>query len=135
MSVPRPPSRRVAVFTGSRSLSEKYRRGVQTILRELVKEKAIILVGCANGLDKMVREYLAQVAYGRVEVHTADWGNLGRKAGHKRNGDMIDSAVELAIKNDVRIECYAYPAGVSPGTRDCMRRAKEAGATIYQGTP
>ncbi len=129
--MPRRPNRRVCVFTGSRILPSRWNARVCSTLDPLIAARALILVGCAAGLDGMVRKYLNKLSY-PCTVFVADWGKHGKAAGPKRNGEMIDHAVELAIENDCRIECFAFPLSVSPGTRGCMRLAREAGAIIYE---
>lgn len=59
----------------------------------------------------------------RVEVHPADWPRHGKAAGHRRNAEMV------ALGADV---CLAFPLGESRGTRDCVRRARDAGIPVVE---
>lgn len=51
------------------------------------------------------------------ERHPADWARYGRAAGPIRNAGMVARGANA---------CAAFPLGRSPGTRDCIRRAKQA---------
>lgn len=46
-------------------------------------------------------------------------------AGNYRNQEMVDARADL---------CVAFPLGDSPGTRDCMARAKAAGIRVVDIT-
>ncbi|GII87101.1 hypothetical protein Ssi03_50910 [Sphaerisporangium siamense] len=52
------------------------------------------------------------------EPHPADWDAHGDQAGPIRNAEMV------ALGAD---ECVGWPLGRSPGTWDCLRKAKAAG--------
>jgi hypothetical protein len=54
------------------------------------------------------------------EDHPADWTAHGRAAGPIRNTEMVTLDAD---------ECVAFP-GDGPGTRDCMRKAAEAGIPV-----
>lgn len=58
------------------------------------------------------------------EVHDADWNEYGRAAGPIRNQEMVDAGADV---------CLAFPTG-GPGTRDCMRRARDAGIRVFDMT-
>lgn len=58
-----------------------------------------------------------------VEAYAANWFLHGNSAGPIRNQRMVD----LRPAADV---CIAAPLGKSPGTRDCMARAREAGILV-----
>lgn len=51
----------------------------------------------------------------------ANWPVLGKRAGFERNQRMVDMMPDLVL---------AFPEGESRGTRDCMRRASEAGIRV-----
>lgn len=83
-----------------------------------------IVVGCAHGLDEMVRAWCdltldcPDVDY---EVFHARWKELGKKAGHVRNAEMIATKPDLVI---------AFPGGI--GTANCVRQAKKAGIPVIE---
>lgn len=60
-----------------------------------------------------------------VEEHPADWFRYGNSAGAIRNQHMVNLRPAANI-------CIAAPLGKgeSPGTRDCMRRARAAGILV-----
>ena len=134
-------NRRVVIFTGSRHLTGDYWQRLTPILEKAVADEAWCLVGDnADGLDAMVRMHLNGIrfhprrqAYPRLLVFFADWKAHKKAAGPLRNEEMVNKAIELAIENDVQIECFAFfmRRMKCSGTRDCVRRAKEAGASIH----
>lgn len=56
-----------------------------------------------------------------VEEHPADWVLYGKAAGGIRNQRMVARGADRLV---------AAPVGASPGTRDCIRRAKAAGIPV-----
>lgn len=62
-----------------------------------------------------------------VEEYPASWGLYGKAAGGIRNQHMVN----LKPTADVLV---AAPLGKSPGTRDCIRRAKAAGIRVVDIT-
>ena len=88
-------------------------------------EEIIIVHGGATGADAIAKRWaLSKKLFGehiRDEPHPAKWGVQGTAAGPIRNQEMIDAGADI---------CLAFPLGESPGTRDCMRRAKKAGIPV-----
>lgn len=98
-----------------------------------------------KGLDLIVDEQARRL--GMVpEPHPADWdlcapgcrpshrrpkkrgtGTYCPTAGHRRNAEMVDLGVEYWC-------CLAFPLVPSPGTRDCMKRARLAGIRVINCT-
>ena len=62
-----------------------------------------------------------------IEEYPADWDRYGKAAGGIRN----QTRVNLQPLADVLV---AAPLGPSPGTRDCIRRAKAAGIPVVDIT-
>lgn len=54
----------------------------------------------------------------KVEEYPANWDRYGKAAGGIRNQHMVSLGAD---------ELVAAPLGKSPGTRDCMARARKAG--------
>jgi len=80
----------------------------------------IIHGGCPTGADA----HAAQWAFDfdvREEVYPANWEMYGKAAGLFRNQQMVDAGADV---------CLAFPLGESRGTRDCVRRAVEAGIPV-----
>lgn len=59
----------------------------------------------------------------QVEAYAANWFLYGNSAGPIRNQRMVD----LRPAADI---CIGTPLGKSPGTRDCMARARKAGILV-----
>lgn len=83
-----------------------------------------VLVGCCpSGADRFAREWCR--AHGvPFRRYVAQWGMFGRRAGPRRNQQMIDAAPEGST-------VLAFPRG-GPGTADCIRRAVAAGLEVVQ---
>lgn len=81
-----------------------------------------VSVGDANGLDRMVRNLCRQLGI-RFVVHTAYWDRLGKRAGHERNGRVIQGC-------DVLFAFYGDD-GATPGTTDCINQARAAGLEVH----
>lgn len=84
---------------------------VSDVLRTLSPDH--IYVGCAKGLDKLVREY-AEKNRTPMTVFYADWDKYGKPAGHIRNKTMLESAGADAM-------VIAFPGG--RGTENCVTTA------------
>lgn len=78
--------------------------------------------GELHGADYLAHQVATNWGYG-VEPHPAEWEKYGRKAGPIRNQLMVDLGADV---------CLAFPLGRSPGTRDCMRRARAAGIPVIE---
>lgn len=83
----------------------------------------LIVHGGASGVDHAF-EQVARMAGVPTEVHPASWEVHGRRAGPIRNQAMVDGGADvcLAFHRDLRR---------SRGTRDCVRRALEAGIPCW----
>ncbi len=82
-------------------------------------EGTVLIHGDAPGVDTQAADIWK--GWGLpVEAHPADW-SIGKKAGPLRNQEMVDLGADL---------CLAFVAPESRGTRDCLRRAEEAGIPV-----
>jgi ABC-type sugar transport system substrate-binding protein len=72
------------------------------------------------GADFLADEIAREVGL-EVEQHLPDWNRYGKAAGPLRNQEMVDAGADV---------CLAFPAGESRGTRNCMRKAEEAGIPV-----
>ena len=101
-------------FTGGRNYNN-YRAVEETMhLIGALRDDVDILVGCASGLDSLVR----QIAKGKVTVFKANWNLHGKAAGPIRNGEMLESANLL----------IAFPGG--KGTDNCIGQAVQLGIPV-----
>jgi hypothetical protein len=107
-----------------------------------------VVHGAAPGADTYADIWAkARAGHGvTVDPHAADWdtcspdcpppaghrrlrgtqGSYCPTAGHRRNQLMVDLGAAL---------CLAFPLGKATGTRDCMRRARQAGITVWEVLP
>lgn len=86
------------------------------------QEVTVVHGGCPTGLDKIIDEVAREFGC-RVEKVEADWKTHGKAAGPLRNQEMVDRGADV---------CLGFPLGVSSGTRDCMRRAAQAGIPVVE---
>lgn len=63
-------------------------------------EITIVHGGCPTGADAMAHDVAQWMNY-NIEVHPADWEKHGKRAGPRRNREMIKSGVDrvIAFKN------------------------------------
>jgi hypothetical protein len=112
----------ILLITGSRDYPVP--NAIAEELRAVCHRADLIIVGCCpTGIDVLVRtEFLNHVEF------KADWSQ-GKKAGPKRNQEMVDLAQRFKASGH-KVACYAFPSETSRGTYDCARRAKEAGIAV-----
>lgn len=85
---------------------------------------AVIIHGAARGADSIAWEVAQNYADRfQVEVYPANWKMHGKAAGHIRNQQMLDEG-----KPDL-VLAFRLP-GVSRGTDDMIRRARQAGLPV-----
>lgn len=78
-----------------------------------------VVVGCARGIDYYARKYCKQNNI-KLNLFEADWNNLGKNAGSKRNEDMGNYLVE---KRDGGEDCLVVACrfNMSVGTTHMIR--------------
>ena len=104
--------RRIA-FSGCRDFTPSEKQ-VEWAFQVFVRAdtEAVLVGDCPTGVDEAIREYCSTW---KPKVYTADWDNLGRKAGPIRNKAMIDDA-----------DCLiAFWDGKSRGTGNCIKCAND----------
>lgn len=78
-----------------------------------------VVSGCQRGADKLGERWAKE--YGHpVKQFYADWNQFGNAAGPLRNGRMAKYAEAL----------IAFWNGISPGTENMIKQAKEQGLKI-----
>ncbi|AXH67892.1 hypothetical protein J4T99_gp087 [Mycobacterium phage Bromden] len=131
-------TRRILV-TGSRDWTDRNRVFVTLSIHMVGVDSAVIVHGyCPTGADLFADDFGVRHPRCTVEPHPADWFKACTdKCYHKprfkdgkpycpvqgfiRNQKMVDLGADV---------CLAFPLGKSPGTRDCMARAKKAGIHV-----
>jgi len=107
----------------------------------LLHRKHAMIVGhgaCETGADRYAhdwielpgqpwnrepRRYEPKVEHLALEErHPADWSQLGKAAGPRRNQEMVDAGADAV---------FAFPTPASRGTLDCMARAWVRGIPVY----
>ncbi|MFC8447603.1 DUF2493 domain-containing protein [Kitasatospora sp. NPDC057223] len=89
-------------------------------------EHLIIVHGaCPTGADLHAVTWAAKHHVSH-EAFFANWSAHGRAAGPIRNRAMVAAGADL---------CLAFPLGPSPGTRDCMRAARNADIPVKEYAP
>lgn len=84
---------------------------------------AIVVHGGARGADDIAR-ILATRRGLEVRAYPAKWAALGKRAGVLRNQEMLDEE-----HPDV-VVAFTHNIATSKGTRDMVRRAREAGIPV-----
>lgn len=79
-----------------------------------------IVSGAAKGADALAAKYAKNRAIRLVEF-PADWATHGKKAGFKRNHDIINNSAEVV----------AFWDGASTGTRHSVRLAQNQGKKVH----
>lgn len=114
--------------------ARQHRRLMDTAMREHAHSAAAdgnmveLWHGDAPGADKLAGEYWVTYLLGPVHAIPANWAELGRRAGHVRNGLLVARMPDKLL---------AFPwAGadgewLSKGTRDAIRQATAAAIPVH----
>lgn len=117
------------LITGSRMLTDRDFDLVRDAIAKAVSDlgDAVVVHGNAQGADRLADRAARSLGL-KTEPHSARWRTEGKAAGPLRNQRMVNLGADV---------CLAFPVGESRGTRDCMRRAEEAGipVRVYERQP
>jgi|SRR6478735_2353204 len=109
--------------------------GIEQVAKERPDEKEIVVVhGAARGADRMAKRFVDQaVSYFRTHgttirqephpVTEAEWARFKGYAGNMRNQKMVDLGADICV-------AFYYPG--CKGTKDCVKRAEEAGIPVLK---
>lgn len=117
------------VFCGSRDWFDE--EPIRKLIREL-KEDAdddlvTIVTGGARGADSIAHRVAKEEGCNTM-IFRAQWDQYGRSAGPRRNQQMLDeSEPDHVFAFKIKLE--------SPGTDDCVRRAKKMGIPVTEIYP
>jgi hypothetical protein len=118
---------RVVLFTGSRGWQD-----VDTLIdcASTMRQPWRGIIGDADGLDTLMWEVMAELGIPRMRFK-AKWHLYGRKAGHVRNGVMLDWLEHFRRRG---LSCFVVAGwdGSSPGTRNCMQAAARRGFDVWR---
>lgn len=92
-------------------------------LTSKITRPLIAVSGTAKGADLLGEKWFWELPFERrllMKRFHPDWDRLGKKAGVIRNQEMVDYADRLV----------AFWDGKSPGTKDCIERARKKGIKV-----
>ena len=111
------PSR--ILVTGSRTWEDA--GVIEGVLAGYHSDGAVLVSGaCPRGADALAEEYWGLLG-GEVERHPADWERFGKRAGRRRNAEMVNAGADL---------CVAFIRDNSPGASHCAGLARAAGIPV-----
>src|SRR5215469_18772214 len=115
------------LVTGSRTWTDR-----TTIYRALVEwmatdetghplhDQMILIHGGAIGADRIAGNFANAMGWG-VEIHPAEWGTYGKRAGILRNVKMVDLGADIVL---------AFIRDYSPGATHCATYAGACGLPV-----
>lgn len=104
------------LVTGSRTWDDA--GVIAGALAKHYREGAVLVSGaCPRGADALAEEYWRLLG-GLVERHPADWEHFGKRAGPRRNAQMVNAGADL---------CVAFIRDGSAGASHCAGLARAAG--------
>lgn len=114
------------LITGSRNWSDKNRIDeciVWELLYCTLNDLNLVIIhgDCPTGADAMAQAYCEDHGI-TTERYPADWNKHGKAAGPLRNQKMVDLGAD---------RCIAFLMEGSRGTKDCIRKAQDAGINTY----
>ena len=83
-----------------------------------------VVHGGASGADTLADIVASSLGF-TIKRYPAKWHLYGKKAGPIRNEEMVAHGADIVL---------AFPAAVSPGTKNCMSVARRAGITVVNVT-
>jgi hypothetical protein len=113
---------KIVLVTGSRKWTDQ--DVVWGALQEHFGDQLIGIVRhghCPTGVDAMADAWCELQPGMAVDRMPASWATLGKKAGPRRNLQMVRLPTTIVL---------AFPLGESRGTRDCMAKATAQGLRV-----
>jgi hypothetical protein len=107
------------LITGSRTWEDA--GVIAGVLAGHYRDGAVLVSGaCPRGADALGEEYWGLLG-GQVERHPADWATYGRRAGFRRNAEMVNAGAAV---------CLAFIRDGSRGASHCAGLARAAGIPV-----
>lgn len=107
------------LVTGSRTWTDA--GVIAGVLAGHYRDGAVLVSGaCPRGADALAEEYWGLLG-GRIERHPAEWDRFGKRAGFRRNAEMVNAGASL---------CVAFIRDGSPGASHCAGLARAAGIPV-----
>lgn len=107
------------LITGSRTWTDA--GVIAGVLAGHYRDGAVLVSGaCRRGADALAEEYWGLLG-GEVERHPADWEHFGKRAGFRRNAEMVNAGADV---------CVAFIRGDSRGASHCAGLARAAGIPV-----
>ena len=120
----------ILIVTGSREASESEALDAIRSFAESRWPDEVWHGGCSTGADFAAGEWRRSISDTPPRVFVAEWDAHGPAAGPIRNQAMIAAGYEAAKAEDVYVlAIFARGAG-NRGTKDCVKRAIEAGLPV-----
>ena len=111
---------RTIIICGSRTFAD------WKLIRDLIDslpDDTIVVHGAARGADLIAGACAKQRGL-EVHEHPAEWDRFGKRAGFLRNAEMLEK------ERPVYVYAFTGNLATSKGTRDMVRRAREAGVPV-----
>ena len=110
------------IVSGSRTITDRdwVRRKLDKLTANL--KEVVVIVGDARGVDAIAYDWALDHGW-TVRKHHADWDKHKKAAGPIRNGEMVEDAGPKGV-------LIAIWDGKSPGTKNCIDRARKAGLKV-----
>jgi hypothetical protein len=115
------------VICGSRYWTDRER--IKSVLYELPSD-AVVIHGAARGVDTIAGEEAKALELSVIGV-PADWDGYGKSAGGIRNQQMLEMLLRARFwADDVLVIAFHEDPNLGKGTRDMVRRAREANIEV-----
>lgn len=90
------------------------------IIQKWIEHPDLVVVfgDCPTGADAQAKKFCEEYDLSHEDPYEAEWGKYGNGAGPIRNQRMVDTKPDYAL---------FFMTPNSRGTKDCLRRAIEAG--------
>jgi len=122
----------VVITTGSRGTKMSVENAANAFISLAAqhRDERWLYHGAASGWDLTAAHAVERIGGWQVKAYPVtgeDWRELGRAAGHMRNGDMLRDAIIKADDIEADLIMVSNWDGESPGTKGMLRLGKGLG--------